>query len=95
MALVCDEMHAAGRGGGSFDEVAAAGRDAVRPDQVLDGVAAIASEIRVEVLLEEGTRLFVLREPFGPASRSTGPARSGSATATSSSHRAGSGSTSP
>jgi urease subunit gamma/beta len=25
VALVCDEMHAAGRGGGSFDEVAAAG----------------------------------------------------------------------
>ena len=24
-------------------------------------------EIRVEVLLDEGTRLFVLREPFGPA----------------------------
>jgi urease subunit gamma/beta len=72
VALVCDEMHVAGRGGGSFDEVAAAGRGAVRPDQVLDGVAAIAPEIRVEVLLEEGTRLFVLREPFGPAG-SDGP----------------------
>ena len=67
VALVCDEMHAAGRAGRSFDEVAAAGRDAVRPDQVMDGVAGIAPEIRVEVLLEEGTRLFVLREPFGPA----------------------------
>ena len=65
VALVCDEMHAAGRGGGSFDEVAVAGREAVRPDQVLDGVAGIVPEIRVEVLLEEGTRLFVLREPFG------------------------------
>jgi urease subunit gamma/beta len=67
VALVCDEMHAAGRSGRSFDEVAEAGRDAVRPDQVMDGVAAIVPEIRVEVLLEEGTRLFVLREPFGPA----------------------------
>ncbi len=67
VALVCDEMHAAGRAGRSFDEVVAAGRDAVRPDQVMDGVAGIAPEIRVEVLLEEGTRLFVLREPFGPA----------------------------
>src|SRR5918993_4382341 len=67
VALVCDEMHVAGRGGASFDEVATAGRDAVRPDQVLEDVAAIAPEIRVEVLLEEGTRLFVLREPFGPA----------------------------
>jgi urease subunit gamma/beta len=34
---------------------------------VLDGVAAIVPEIRVEVLMDEGTRLFVLREPFGPA----------------------------
>ena len=33
---------------------------------MLDGVAAIVPEIRVEVLLDEGTRL-VLREPFGPA----------------------------
>jgi urease subunit gamma/beta len=59
-------MHAAGRGGASFDEVTAAGRAAVRPDQVIDGVAAIVPEIRVEVLLDEGTRLFVLRDPFGP-----------------------------
>lgn len=67
VALVCDEMHAAGRAGGDYEEVAAVGRTAVAPDQVLDGVAAIAPEIRVEVLLEEGTRLFVLRDPFGPA----------------------------
>jgi urease subunit gamma/beta len=67
IALVCDEMHAAGRGGASFDDVAAAGRAAVRPEQVLDGVAGIVPEIRVEVLLDEGTRLFVLRDPFGPA----------------------------
>lgn len=67
VALVCDEMYAAGRGGASFEEVAAAGRDAVLPGQVIEGVAAIVPEIRVEVLLEEGTRLFVLRAPFGAA----------------------------
>jgi urease subunit gamma/beta len=67
VALVCDEMHAAGRGGASFEEVVAAGRAAVGPGQVLEGVAGIVSDIRVEVLLDEGTRLFVLREPFGPA----------------------------
>ena len=67
VALVCDEMHAAGRAGASFDEVAAAGRAAVRSDQVIDGVAGIVPEIRVEVLLDEGTRLLVLREPFGSA----------------------------
>ena len=77
VALVCDEMHAAGRSGGSFEEVAAAGRDAVRPGQVLDGVAGIVPEIRVEVLLEEGTRLIVLREPFGPAGDGPGAIRFG------------------
>ena len=33
----------------------------------MDGVADIAPEIRLEVLLDEGSRLVVLREPFGPA----------------------------
>ena len=33
IALVCDEMHAAGRGGGSFDEVVAAGRAPCAPDR--------------------------------------------------------------
>src|SRR3712207_54138 len=61
-------MHLAARLGGTWDDVAAAGRAAVAPDDVLDGVADIGRDIRVEVLLDEGTRLVVLREPFGPAS---------------------------
>lgn len=77
VALVCDEMHAAGRGGASFDEVAAAGRAAVGADQIIDGVAGIVPEIRVEVLLEEGTRLIVLREPFGPTGDGPGAIRLG------------------
>jgi urease subunit gamma/beta len=67
VAIVCDEMHMAARSGGSFDDVAQAGRAALKPDQVLDGVAGIVREIRVEVLMDEGTRLVVLRDPFGPA----------------------------
>jgi urease subunit gamma/beta len=77
VALVCDEMHAAGRGGASFEEVAAAGRAAVGPDQVMEGVAGIVPEIRVEVLLEEGSRLVVLREPFGPMGQGPGAIRFG------------------
>jgi urease subunit gamma/beta len=64
-ALICDEMHLAARGGASFDEVAEAGRGALRPDQLLPGVAELLEEIRLEVLLDEGTRLVVLRRPFG------------------------------
>jgi urease subunit gamma/beta len=67
VALVCDELHMAAREGRSYEEVVEVGRRAVAPGQVLDGVAGIVREIRVEVLLEEGTRLVVLREPFGPA----------------------------
>jgi urease subunit gamma/beta len=66
IALVCDEMHLAARAGASYEDVVAAGREVARRTPVLDGVAGIGAEIRVEVLLEEGTRLIVLREPFGP-----------------------------
>ena len=67
VALVCDEMHMAAREGASHEEVGAAGRSAVSPGQVLDGVASIVPEIRLEVLLDEGSRLVVVRDPFGPA----------------------------
>jgi urease subunit gamma/beta len=60
-------MHLAARGGATYEEAVAAGREAAERTPVLEGVASIATEIRVEVLLEEGTRLIVLREPFGPA----------------------------
>src|ERR671922_845763 len=63
-ALICDEMHLAARAGATFDEVAAAGRAAVRPDQLLPGVADLLGEIRLEVLLDEGTPLIVLRGPW-------------------------------
>jgi urease subunit gamma/beta len=72
IALVCDQMHFAARTGSSYKDVVEAGRTAVAHDQVLDGVADIAQEIRLEVLLEEGSRLIVIREPFGP-STSVGP----------------------
>jgi urease subunit gamma/beta len=67
IALVCDEMHLAARSGASWDDVAEAGRAVAAATPVLDGVGTIAAEIRVEVLLDEGTRLIVLREPFGPS----------------------------
>ena len=67
IALVCDEMHMAARGGATYADVVAAGRRAITASDILDGVADLVPEIRVEVLLEEGTRLIVLREPFGPS----------------------------
>jgi len=68
IALACDEMHAAARDGASYEDVLRAGRTTVAPDQVLDGVADVVQEIRLEVLLDEGSRLVVIRAPFGPHS---------------------------
>jgi urease subunit gamma/beta len=65
VALICDEMHLAARAGASFDEVLEAGKRALAPEQVLDGVPDLAAEIRLEVLLDEGTRLVVLRDALG------------------------------
>jgi urease subunit gamma/beta len=64
VALACDEMHMAARAGASFDDVAAAGRRAVRPGQLMPGVADLVAEICLEVLLGDGTRLVVLRQPW-------------------------------
>ena len=71
-ALICDAMLDAARAGASYTEVEAAGRAAVTPDQVLPGVAALVAEVRLEVLMDDGTRLVVLLEPLGPP-ESDGP----------------------
>jgi len=64
-ALICDEMHLAARSGATFDEVLEVGRRAVAADQLMPGVADLIDEIRLEVLLDEGSRLVVLRRPWG------------------------------
>jgi urease gamma subunit len=64
-ALICDEMHMAARSGATFDEVVGAGRRAVAADRLMDGVAELIDEIRLEVLLDEGSRLVILRRPWG------------------------------
>ncbi len=61
IAIACDEMHLAARGGASIEEVLAAGAASVHPDDLIDGVASLVAEIRLEVVLDEGTRLVVLR----------------------------------
>jgi urease subunit gamma/beta len=61
IAIACDEMHLAARAGGSIEEVLGAGKASVRPDELIEGVADLVAEIRLEVVLNEGTRLVVLR----------------------------------
>jgi urease subunit gamma/beta len=67
VALISDAMLEAARAGASYAEVEAAGRSAVRPDEVLPGVAALVPNVTLEVLMDDGTRLVVLLEPLGSA----------------------------
>lgn len=77
IAIICDAMLEVAREGGSLTAVEAAGRAAVRADQVVDGVPALVDEVRLEVLVDDGTRLVVLADPIagggGPAARDRGP----------------------
>jgi urease subunit gamma/beta len=65
IALMCDAMFEAARAGASYTEVEAAGSAAVAADEVMDGVPALVDEVRLEVLMGDGTRLVVLRNPLG------------------------------
>jgi urease subunit gamma/beta len=65
VAIMCDAMLEAARANASHAEVEAAGRDAVEPDQVMPGVRELVSEVRLEVLLGDGTRLVALVDPLG------------------------------
>jgi urease subunit gamma/beta len=65
IALICDAMLEAARAGGSLAAVEASGRAAVRADQVLAGVPELVDEVRLEVLVDDGTRLVVLLDPIG------------------------------
>lgn len=64
-ALICDEMHRAARRGEQAEGVLTAGRAAVQPEDLMDGIEALVPEIRLEVLLGDGMRLVVLRDPWG------------------------------
>jgi urease subunit gamma/beta len=67
IALICDEMFLAARRGASYAEVEAAGYAAVAQADAMDGVPALVDEVRLEVMLDDGTRLIVLRHPLGTA----------------------------
>jgi urease subunit gamma/beta len=66
IALMCDAMLETARAEASYAEVEAAGYGAVTAQQVLPGVAGLIGDVRLEVLMADGARLVVLREPLGP-----------------------------
>ena len=74
VALICDAMLEAARAGASYADVEAAGRAAVAPGDVMPGVRELVDEVRLEVLMDDGTRLVALVDPLvGPDASRAAP----------------------
>jgi len=65
VALIADTVCEAARDGARLADAVEAGRRALGPADVLPGVAAIVTEVQVEAVFEDGTRLAVISDPIG------------------------------
>ncbi|MFJ8628356.1 urease subunit gamma [Kitasatospora sp. NPDC093550] len=65
IAVISDAVCEAARDGLRLAEAVARGRAALSPDDVLPGVPDLVTEIHVEAVFEDGTRLAVIADPFG------------------------------
>jgi urease subunit gamma/beta len=66
VALIADTVCEAARDGARLAEAVAAGRSVLTERDVLPGVASIVTEVQVEAVFEDGTRLAVINAPIGP-----------------------------
>ena len=65
LAIICDEMHEAARGGASYEEVMRVGQSTLTEDEVLDGVAALIGTLKIECLFGDGMRVLHVEQPLG------------------------------
>jgi urease subunit gamma/beta len=68
IALVADEAIEAARDGLRLEQAVARAQGVLGPDDVIPGVADIVTEVRVEAVFDDGTRLVVVADPIGRAS---------------------------
>ncbi|WP_406065136.1 urease subunit gamma [Streptomyces sp. NBC_01077] len=71
-ALIADTVCEAARDGLRLAEAVERGRGTLGPDDVLPGVVDVVTEIQVEAVFDDGTRLAVVGEPFGAQDRNDG-----------------------
>ena len=65
-ALIADTVCEAARDGKRLMEAASLGASVLTAEDVLPGVADIVREVKVEAVFDDGTRMVVVRDPFGP-----------------------------
>ncbi len=71
VALICDEMMEEARAGRGYDEVVAHGMQVLTEEDVMEGVAELASTISVEPLFDDGTKLIILHRPIRKVASAT------------------------
>ncbi|GEB57593.1 urease subunit gamma [Streptomyces gardneri] len=71
-ALIADTVCEAARDGLRLAEALKRGRAVLGPDDVLPGVTDIVTEIQVEAVFDDGSRLAVISDPFGDVERGDG-----------------------
>jgi urease subunit gamma/beta len=65
VALIADTVCEAARDGARLMEAAARGAAVLAEADVLPGVPDIVREVKVEAVFDDGTRMVVVRDPFG------------------------------
>ncbi|QDY79184.1 urease subunit gamma [Streptomyces qinzhouensis] len=73
-ALIADTVCEAARDGRRLAEAVEAARSVLGPDDVLPGVADVVTEVHVEAVFDDGSRLAVVSDPIGGTA---GPAAPG------------------
>ncbi|MFG2875452.1 urease subunit gamma [Streptomyces sp. NPDC048337] len=71
-AVIADTVCEAARDGLRLAEALERGRGVLGPDDVLPGVVDIVTEVMVEAVFEDGTRLAAISDPFGEHPRDDG-----------------------
>ncbi|MFJ6769386.1 urease subunit gamma [Kitasatospora sp. NPDC091257] len=71
IALISHAACEAARDGGRLEDAVAAGRAALTPADVLPEVPGILTEIQVEAVFTDGSKLIVITNPLGPAADPT------------------------
>jgi urease subunit gamma/beta len=63
-AIIADTVAEAARDGLRLMDAAEAGRNVLGASDVMEGVLSVVTEVKVEAVFDDGTRLVVVRDPF-------------------------------
>ncbi|MDA3648221.1 urease subunit gamma [Saccharopolyspora indica] len=64
VALITDHVVEGARDGRTVAELMQSGRQVLRPDQVMDGIAEMINDVQVEATFPDGTKLVTVHDPI-------------------------------